>query len=286
MTDLLTAVLRSLGFIGLAQGAGIALFVAVFGDRLEHSRRAARRLGAGSALLAIACLAAYLASQAGRMAGELSGVLDPSLQAAALRSSGGAAFALQALGLSAVAAGLRARAERSDLARVCAVVGATLAIASFTLTGHTSVHPERGLLCVLLAVHVLIVVFWFGALAPLYLASRRESLATTAAVVRAFSTVAVRLVPCILLAGLGLAAILLPGFAALAQPYGELLLAKLGGFALLMGFAAWNRWRLGPAIGRDARALRAFQCSLAAEYLLIAAVLSVTAVMTLLFSPE
>jgi putative copper resistance protein D len=62
---------------------------------------------------------------------------------------------------------------------------------------------------------------------------------------------------------------------------------KVAGFAVLMGFAALNKWRFGPALSRgDARATAAFRRSLAAEYVLIAAVLSVTAVLTSFYSPE
>jgi putative copper resistance protein D len=71
------------------------------------------------------------------------------------------------------------------------------------------------------------------------------------------------------------------------DPYGESLLAKIAGFMVLMGLAAANKWRLGPALTRGAvqSGLR-FRRSLVAEYVLIVAVLAVTAVMTSWFSPE
>jgi hypothetical protein len=44
---------------------------------------------------------------------------------------------------------------------------------------------------------------------------------------------------------------------------------------------------LGPAIAiGDARTLKAFRRALGAEYLVIAAVLSITAIMTTFYSPE
>jgi putative copper export protein len=94
-------------------------------------------------------------------------------------------------------------------------------------------------------------------------------------------------VPVILLAGVAMAALLLPNLAALRQPYGRLLIAKVIGFALLMGLAAANRWRLGPALAqRTTGSERRFRRSLAAEYVLIAAILTITAIMTSFFSPE
>jgi putative copper resistance protein D len=73
----------------------------------------------------------------------------------------------------------------------------------------------------------------------------------------------------------------------LNEPYGKLLIAKVVGFALLMGLAAANKWRLGPALALGAvPSARWFHRSVAAEYVLIAAVLTITAVMTSFFSPE
>ena len=89
-----------------------------------------------------------------------------------------------------------------------------------------------------------------------------------------------------LLAGLGMSALLLPSPTSLTTPYGLLFLAKVSGFALLMALASFNKWRLGPRmIHGDGHAAYAFRRSLAAEWVLIAAVLTVTAVMTALFSP-
>jgi putative copper export protein len=88
-------------------------------------------------------------------------------------------------------------------------------------------------------------------------------------------------------AGLALTVLLLGSLAALASPYGRLLLVKIGAFALLMIFASLNKWRLAPRIARgEKRALILFRYSVLAEWLLIAAVLSVTAVMTSLYSPS
>src|SRR5205823_4919182 len=82
------------------------------------------------------------------------------------------------------------------------------------------------------------------------------------------------------------AAVLLPDFAALLAPYGLLLGAKLMLFAALMGLAALNRLRLTPALARgEPGALPRLRGSLAAEYVLICAVLTVTAVLTGFFSP-
>ena len=108
-----------------------------------------------------------------------------------------------------------------------------------------------------------------------------------ARVVAVFSAAAFWLVPLILVAGIAIAALLLPNVAALRQPYGELLIAKSALFAVLLGCAAVNKWRLGPALGRgDLQAGRAFRRVVITEYVIMVIVLSVTAVMTTFFSPE
>ena len=112
-------------------------------------------------------------------------------------------------------------------------------------------------------------------------ASSRESAATAGTVIDAFSAVALWIVPALLLAGVFLAAFLLKSLAGLRTTYGQLLLVKLAAFAVLMGLGALNKWRLGPAVGQgDPRARATFRRSLAAEYVLIASALSVTAVLT------
>src|SRR5262249_44971461 len=135
-----------------------------------------------------------------------------------------------------------------------------------------------GLLVVMLLAHLVIVALWFGALAPLYLASKQETPAVAGALTEAFSAFAVWVVPLLFVAGLVLAVFIVKSFSALRTTYGVLLLAKVSGFALLMGLAALNKWRLGPALaGGDARVGASFRRSLVLEYVLIAAVLSVTA---------
>jgi putative copper resistance protein D len=201
-----------------------------------------------------------------------------------LHSNSGAAFTVRILGLLLIACGVR-REDR--FATTVAVVGATIATASFVLVGHTAVHPARWLLAPLLLVHLLIVAFWLGALLPLYLVSRTESCAASANLIEQFSKTATWLVPGILLAGLAMTALIVPSLDVFRQPYGLLLLAKIGGFLALMLPAALNRWRLGPAMTRgESSAPRMFRRSLLAEYSLIVAVLGATAVMTTFFSPE
>src|ERR1700728_3974161 len=223
MPDLLSVVLRALSFVLLFQAAGVAIYVALFGRRLDRSRHAVRRMGQAAALAGVVVVAGHYALEAARMAGDMSGMWDPTLQAMVWHSPSRAAMLCRLLGLLLIAVGLQAAGNRGT---IMAVGGAVLATGAFTLMGHTSVNVHRAALAALLLLHLLIVAFWFGALVPLYLASLRETPARASDLVERFTAVATWLVPLILLAGVAMAALLLPNLAALREPYGRLLIAK------------------------------------------------------------
>jgi len=284
MPDVVSVILRALSFVLLFQAAGVAIFVAVFGRRLASSQVSVRRLGQAAAIAAIVLVAAHYALEAARMAGEMSGMWDPTLQGMAWNSPAGTGLICRLLGLLLIAVGLQ---EASVRRTILAVGGTALATGAFALTGHTSVNAHRAALAPLLMLHLLVVAFWFGALGPLYVASLRETPARASDIIERFTAVATWLVPGILLAGIVMAVLLLPNLQALSEPYGELLIAKVVGFAVLMGLAAANKWRLGAALVHGpAQSGRWFRRSVAAEYVLIAAVLAITAVMTSFFSPD
>ena len=282
--DSVSVIVRAGAFVALFQAAGIAVFLAMFGDRIAYSGSVIRRLGLIAAAGGILLVVAHQALEATRMADDFSGLVDADLQRLALSSTGGAAHATQVLGLVLVAVGLwQSQGSRT----VVAMGGATVAISAFLITGHTSVHALRWALAPLLALHLCVVAFWFGALLPLIVVTLREAVADAAWIMDKFSAIAGWLVPGILLAGLAMAFILAPDVSVLRRPYGKLLAAKVIGFGLLMGLAALNKWRWVPALAAGETAARgALGWSIATEYALIAAVLSITAVLTAFYSPE
>ena len=282
--DLVSLTLRAAGFVALFQAAGIAFFLAIFGDRLIHAGAGIRRLGLAAASGGILLLLTHQAFEAARMADDFAGLFDTDMQRLALSSTGGAEHLMQVLGLLLIALGLRRQTRFSSL---ISIAGATLATASFAITGHSSVHTMRWLLVPLLVIHLTVIAFWFGALAPLFIISKRETRSDAAWVLNKFSAIATWLVPSIVLAGLAMAFILVPDLSVLHRPYGQLLAVKLAGFGLLMVLAAVNKWRLAPAFtaGR-ATSGAALRHSIAVEYALIVVVLSVTAVLTSFFSSE
>jgi putative copper export protein len=289
--DVLSLVFRVVSFVLALNAAGLPIFVAVFGRHLSPGSLAATaRLGWRMAAAALIVVIAHHLLEAARMAGEISGVADPALQAMALHSQEGSAFVSRVTGLVVIAGGLhwleRSRVVSSEVwsAANVAVLGMALTILSFAQTGHTWVATYHLVSATLLVLHLVVVSFWMGALWPLYSVSRDEPSAVAGRLIDAFSRLAAWLVPIILLAGVGLAVFLVPSLATFKQPYGQLLLAKVVGFALLMGLAALNKWRYGPACA--AGETRAFRQTVIVEYVLICLVLAVTATMTTFYSPE
>jgi putative copper resistance protein D len=284
MTELVWLVLRAAGFALLLQAAGAALFLAAFGTRLTDAAAAVRHTGRNTAIAALVVLAAQYLIEPVYMAGEWAGMTDAALHHLVLASATGATLALRAAAMVAVVGGLASHGRAARAA--AAAAGVVAVVGSFILTGHTAVHPHRVLLAALLLIHLLCVVFWFGALGPLRQVCALEPRERAAHVLRMFSAAALWLVPLLALAGAGMAVLLLPDLAALLAPYGLLLLAKVALFAALMALAALNRLRLVPALARgDPRATKRLRQSVAAEYLLIWVVLAVTAALTGLFSP-
>jgi putative copper export protein len=281
MIDGLWLALRAAGFILLLQASGTVLFRAWFAPELGAP--AARELRAFALRLTLAALAVVIAQgllEPARLAGGWEGIADPALRHLALASPGGVVLWLRFMGLGTLALALW-RAHPG-----LALPAALVALGSFLVSGHTLVDPHRVLLLPLLGLHVGAAAFWFGALASLRRLLQPLPAAAYLALLQRFSVRALWLVPLLALAGVLLAATLLPDWGALLRPYGLLLLAKAALFGVLMGLAALNRLRIVPALGRgEPRAAAILRVTLGAEYALVMLVLAVTALMTGSFSP-
>ena len=282
--DSASVTVRALAFVALFQAVGAVLFVRIFARELRFSDSVIRRIGITAAIVAAALLLMHQLMEAARMADDWSDAMDAELQALGWTSSTGMFHCAAVLGLLMISVGMAIRWQNGI--RI-ALAGAALTLGAFLLTGHTSAHALRWLLAPLLGVHLLIVAFWFGALAPLYWVTRRESLDHASRIIQRFSWLAGWMVPVIAIAGIAMALVLTGAdTTALTQPYGEFLLAKLAIFVLLMFVAAYNKLRLTPAL-RDSQhdALGTLRRTIVAEYLMIVAVLSITAALTMLYSP-
>lgn len=284
MADFVAIGLRALSIAAALQAAGAPIFVRLFGRELERSAPRIHRMGLSMAVGGLVLTLVHAVVEPARLSGELRGIWDGSLQAVLLSSDFGTAIAIRTLGLGMIVGG---SLKPGRFGEASALIGASLVAASFAFMGHTAANDQRWLLAPLLITHLLAVAFWFGALWPLLSAARLEEAAVAGAVIRQFSKAAIRLVPVIFLAGVAMAYALLPDLSALRTPYGLSLIAKVAGFSLLMVLAAANKWRFGPKVaGGERFAVKAFRCSVLAEWVLVFVVVAVTAAMTSLFSPE
>ena len=284
LTDALVIGLRAIVFVALFQAAGAALFLALYesqttaavADRLRVVARVA-------ALVALVAAVLHYVLTPARMAGDFGSTFDPALESLLLRSSSGTAHIVRVVGLAILLLALD-RASRINTWAAC--IGATLALLSFALMGHTVIHPQRWMLAPLLLVHVFVAAVWLGALAGLYIAARDTGTASAPLVAR-FSSHAGAAVPAIFVCGFLMSVLFIRSFAELTTPYGAMVLGKSLGFATLMALAAQNKWRLGPRLSAgDASAVPALQRTITAEWVLIAVLVAATAIMTSLYAPE
>jgi putative copper export protein len=151
-------------------------------------------------------------------------------------------------------AGLIAVALATWIGRAAVAVGAAGIVAvaaSFTAVGHTIRHQPRLLLAAALVVHLLAVAFWAGSLWPLALASRRGG-REAARLVEGWARAATWIVGGLVLAGAVLAWLLVGRLELLVTTaYGWALLTKVALVGVLLGFAAWHRFRLTPELAAN-----------------------------------
>ena len=174
--------------------------------------RTARRCAVAALLL---CILQWLLEPA-YMAGEVAGILDPSLQQLVLHSRASLVLGMRAAAMACLIPALRAPAPAPACARPPG--SCTLVLGSFMFAGHTVTAAPRLLLAPLLGVHVLAASFWLGALWPLHQLAHHMEPVPLAALLADFSRRALVLVPLLALAGIAMACFLLPDVAALATP--------------------------------------------------------------------
>ena len=161
---------------------------------------------------------------------------------------------------------------------------AFLLVVSFNLIGHSSALPL--LTRLLLSLHVLIALLWMGSLFPLWKACRTMDISALPALMHRFGVIAMGLVGVLIICG-GVVAYQLLGsvMELVTTPYGLMLLAKIAFVALILGFAAWHKFRLVPGLATEQGVAR-LQRSIMWEGVVGFAILVVTLLLTTLVGPE
>lgn len=235
-------VLLRAGYYATSLGAaGMALFLATFGHRLDGAGLAhARRWLLGTALAGILISLLALLLRAHVLSGG-EALFDISVWRAMMISRIGDAFWLRVAGLALLALA----AAPWPVATALAAMGALMTAASYAAMGHSTLYRPRQELSALVTLHLLAVGFWIGSL-PLLMRAARQGEAT---LIAAWSRAALAMVAMVFLAG-GIAAwLLVPRWdLLLAAWYGWGLMAKLGLVFGLIALAAWHRLRLAPAL--------------------------------------
>ena len=259
-------------YLGVMTSAGTVMAMLMF--RLERIRGLAMTfavLGIVAAILAFSLRGANLT-------GNVSGLTDPEMLKLLWTTPVGTALLLRLVGLGLLIAGLL----MGRVGTWVSVLGGVIAIWSFDQVGHVS-GLETTLLDLALMLHLLAVALWIGVLTPLKrLASSSSTYASAADVGHRFGVVASASVPVLIIVGGYMGYQLVGSFTALAgTSYGQAMIIKVLLVGLLLGLAAANKLRFIPALRTgDPAAANHLSKSISVEWIVILAVLGMTAVLT------
>ena len=259
-------------YLGVMTSAGTVMATLMF--RLERTRGLAMTfavLGIVAAILAFSLRGANLT-------GDVSGLTDPEMLKLLWTTPVGTALLLRLVGLGLLIAGLL----MGRVGTWVSVLGGVIAIWSFDQVGHVS-GLETTLLDLALMLHLLAVALWIGVLTPLKrLASSSSTYASAADVGHRFGVVASATVPVLIIVGGYMGYQLVGSFTALAgTSYGQAMIIKVLLVCLLLGLAAANKLRFIPALRTgDPAAANHLSKSISIEWIVILAVLGMTAVLT------
>ncbi|GGE21951.1 copper transport protein [Gemmobacter megaterium] len=257
--------------IWLARAAmAIALVVAVGGaafGAMAPVPQDARRPLIGAAAVALLAAPAYLGLHGlDALGAGFAALATPAPWIAAAGTSFGPSVAMAMAAALLAVAGLWARSA--------AVLALVLLGVSYAASGHAGAAWPQALTRPLVAVHLIALTLWIGALIPLAL-----SLHTDTTGLRRFSAAIPFAVILLAGSGIALATVQLGGDVAhWRAPYARILAAKLVLLAVVLALAASNRWRLtAPVLAGDAQAVRRMRRGIALELLCAVAILGLTA---------
>jgi putative copper export protein len=246
LLDGATVLLRAAYYAASLGAAGMGLFLAAFGHRLDASGLAhARRWLLGTALAGILLSLLALLLRAHVLSGG-EALFDGAVWRAMMISRIGDAFWLRVAGLGF----LTLAAAPWPVVAALAAMGALMTAASYAAMGHSTLFRPRQELSALVTLHLLAVGFWIGSLPLLIRAARHGE----ARLIAAWSRAALAMVAVVFLTGGITAWLLVPRWdLLLAAWYGWGLIAKLILVFGLIALAAWHRLRLAPALeaGRE-----------------------------------
>lgn len=259
-------------YLGVMTAAGTVTATLIF--RLDRTRG----LAAAFAILGLAATILAFSLRGANLTGDVGGMTDPEMLGLLWTTPVGTALLLRLVGLCLLIAGL----FMGRVGTWVSVLGGVIAIWSFDQVGHVS-GRDTALLDIALTLHLLTAALWIGVLTPLKrLASSSNTYASAADVGHRFGVVATVTVPALIIVGGYMGYQLVGSLPALiGTGYGQALIIKVILVGGLLGLAAANKLRFIPALrSGDPAAASRLSMSISVEWLVILAVLGVTAVLT------
>jgi len=212
------------------------------------------------------------------LTGDMSGMIDPEMLRLLWNTPVGTVFILRIFGLSLLFVGL-------FLGRIgvwISIIGGIFALLSFAQIGHIS--GNKFLLAEFaLLLHLLAIAFWIGILIPLKrLVSSSSTYILAAKIGHRFGIIASMTVPILIAMGGYMSFELVGSIAALTgTTYGQVLIIKVALVGSLLGLAAANKIRFIPSLSAgDPNAAKHLSRSIIFEWVIISAILCITAVLT------
>lgn len=286
LVGVVAAVSRGLTYAATLLAAGAAAFLVLVAGAAHRRRRDLRRVCITAAIAGVVLSILAIPLQTALETGVgLEAIVRPDLVWATLDGNYGSSVVVRLAGLVALVIAVGAVGLERAWAPPVAGAGASAAIASFLLIGHTITTQPRWLVVSSDAVHLAGAALWFGGLVLLaaYLRGSDDPPDVAAGVVARFSRTATIAVFAVAAGGLALAwaEVRVPR-ALIGTAYGLTLLVKVGLVAIVLAVGAYNNRRLVPVIrSRDreegaARAWGRLSRTVRAEGSLLVLVLLVT----------
>jgi copper transport protein len=263
---------------------GTALFQLALSLPSGDVKRLSFRLGFVAAMVAAVSFTLTIGLGGGNMIGEgVETLLSANTWSIAAGTTLGLSAALGVAGMVFLCIGFRKIAIFSNIALAA---GSLLGIGGFLVTGHAATASPRWLMTPIIAIHLVAAAFWFGALFPLLRVALAGPGSDAVGLIRRFSSRAVVVVFVLVASGIMTTIVQIQKVEALTQTsYGIRLLFKLGAFALLLTFAAYNKFSLTPRFQRGGCAAE-IRRSIILEQVLFFIILAAAASLTLVAPPR
>lgn len=259
-------------YLGVLTAVGTVIVALLF--RLNHYRNLCL---AFAGLGFLATILVFLLRGA-NLTGDASGMTDPEMLSLLWGTPVGTALMYRTIGLGLLITGLYA----GRIGLWISVLGACVALGSFANIGHIA-GRENTALNLTLFLHLIVISFWIGILTPLKrMVSSQKTWPDAAELGHKFGLVAMITIPLMVALGVYMSFELVGSVNALINTvYGQTLILKVLLVGGLLSIAAANKLRFIPQLQKEnPKAAAHLATSISIEWLLITAVLTITAILT------